>query len=231
MKFDMDYIAHNNELTEFNPYIKLFLTIILLIVTLTLDNLYFDVFVFVVMSIVILAIAKINIRSYLKFLSIPMAFLVITCLFLLFFFGKGDVIYETGIFGIVVTTDSWHYAVYTFMRVMGCLPCLGFLALTTPIAKVLNCLRVLKVPKILIEIALLMYNTIFIFLNEIDTMQKAQNSRLGYHSYWSSFKSLGALVSTIFLRALDKSETLQYSLDSRGYTGELPIYEPPKMEE
>ena len=231
MKFDMDYIAHNNELTEFNPYIKLFLAIVLLIVTLALDNLYFDVFIFIVMSIVILAIAKINYKSYLKFLSIPMAFLIITCIFLLFFFGKGEIIYETGIFGIVVTEDSWHYAVYTFMRVLGCLPCLGFLALTTPIAKILNCLRALKVPKILVEIALLMYNVIFIFLNEIDTMQKAQNSRLGYHSYISSFKSLGALASTIFLRALDKSETLQHSLDSRGYTGELPVYVPPKREE
>ena len=87
MKFDMDYIAHNNELTEFNPYIKLFVTIILLIVTLAVDNLYFDVIVFVVMSIIILAIAKINYKSYLKFLSIPMAFLVITCIFLLFFCG------------------------------------------------------------------------------------------------------------------------------------------------
>ena len=230
MKFDMDYIAHHNELTEFNPYTKLFITIILLIVTLALDNLYFDVIVFVVMSIVILAVAKINYKSYLKFLSLPMAFLIITCFFLMFFFGKGDVIYETGIWGIVITDDSWHYAVYTFMRVMACLPCLGFLALTTPIAKVLNCLRTLKVPKILIEIALLMYNTIFIFLNEIDTMQKAQDSRLGYNSYWTSFKSVGAVASTIFLRALDKSETLQHSLDSRGYTGELPVYEPRKRD-
>ena len=183
MKFDMDYIAHHNELTESNPYFKLFLTIILLIVTLALDNLYFDVFIFIAMSVVILAIAKINYKSYLKFLSLPMAFLVITCVVLMFFFGKGEVIYETGILGIVVTTDSWHYAVYTFMRVMGCLPCLGFLALTTPIAKILNCLRNLKVPTLLVEIALLMYNTIFIFLNEIDTMQKAQHTRLGYHSY------------------------------------------------
>ena len=226
MKFDMDYIAHNNALTETNPYFKLFLTIILLIVTLALDNLYFDLFIFVVMSIVILAIAKINYKSYLKFLTIPVAFLVITCLFLMFFFGSGEVIYETGIFGIVVTTDSWHYAVYTFMRVMGCFPCLGFLALTTPISKILNCLRTLKVPVILVEIGLLMYNTIFIFLNEIDTMRKAQETRLGYHSYWSSLKSLGALTSTIFIRSLDKSETLQYSLDSRGYTGELPVYIP-----
>ena len=228
MKFDMDYIAHHNELTEVNPFFKFFLTIILLIVTLALDNLYFDVFIFIVMSFIILAIARISLRSYLKFLSIPMVFLVLTCLFLVFFFGKGEVLYETGIFGIVVTEDSLHYGVYTFFRVMGCLPILGFLALTTPIAKVLHCLDTLKVPKVVIEIALLMYNTIFIFLNEIDTMQKAQETRLGYHSYWSSLKSLGALISTIFLRSLDKSETLQHSLDSRGYSGELPVYIPPK---
>ncbi len=228
MKFDMDYIAHHNELSEFNPYIKLFITIITLVVTLVLDNLYFDVIIFVIMSVVILTIAKINYKSYLKFLSLPMAFLVITCLFLLFFFGKGQVIYETGLWGIVVTEGSLHYCVYTFMRVMGCLPCLGFLALTTPIAKVLHCLGTLKVPKIVIEIGLLMYNTIFIFLNEIDTMQKAQETRLGYHSYTTSFKSLGALASTIFLRSLDKSETLQFALDSRGYSGELPVYEPKK---
>ena len=230
MKFDMDYIAHHNELTESNPYFKLFLTIILLIVTLALDNLYFDVIIFVIMSVVILAIARINYKSYLKFLSLPMAFLIITCIFLIFFFGKGEVISETGIFGIVVTNDSLHYGIYTFMRVMACLPCLGFLALTTPIAKILNCLRSLHVPKILIEIALLMYNSIFIFLNEIDTMKKAQDSRLGYNSYFTSFKSLGALASTIFLRSLDKSETLQFALDSRGYDGDLPVYKPRKKE-
>nr|WP_295161143.1 cobalt ECF transporter T component CbiQ [uncultured Methanobrevibacter sp.] len=231
MKFDMDYIAHHNALTETNPYLKLFITIFLLVLTLALDNLYFDIFIFIAMSIVILAIAKINIRSYLKFLSIPMVFVVLTCIFLIFFFGKGEVIYETGIFGIVVTTDSLHYGVYTFFRVIGCLPLLGFLALTTPIAKILHCLETLKVPKIVIEIALLMYNTIFIFLNEIDTMQKAQETRLGYSTYFGSFKSLGALASTIFLRSLDKSETLQHSLDSRGYTGELPVYVPRKRED
>ncbi|MBE6511843.1 MAG: cobalt ECF transporter T component CbiQ [Methanobrevibacter olleyae] len=230
MKFDMDYIAHHNELSETNPYFKLFLTVILLIVTLALDNLYFDVFIFILFSIIILGVAKINIRSYLKFLSIPMAFLIITCIFLIFFFGSGEVIYETGIFGIVVTDDSWHYGLYTFFRVLGCFPLLGFLALTTPIAKIFHCLDTLKVPKILTEIGLLMYNTIFIFLNEIDTMQKAQKTRMGYNSYMNSMKCLASLISNIFLRSLDKSETLQHSLDSRGYNGELPVYVPPKEE-
>ncbi len=228
MKFDMDYIAHNNELSETNPYFKLFLTVILLIVTLALDNLYFDVFIFILFSIIILGVAKISIRSYLKFLTIPMAFLVITCFFLIFFFGNGEVIYETGIFGIVVTDDSWHYGLYTFFRVLGCFPLLGFLALTTPIAKIFHCLDTMKVPKILTEIGLLMYNTIFIFLNEVDTMQKAQKTRMGYNSYMNSMKCLADLISNIFLRSLDKSETLQHSLDSRGYNGELPVYVPPK---
>ena len=53
MKFDMDYIAHHNALTETNPYFKLYLTIFLLILTLALDNLYFDITIFVIMSIVI----------------------------------------------------------------------------------------------------------------------------------------------------------------------------------
>ena len=48
--------------------------------------------------------------------------------------------------------------------------------ITTPIAKIFHCLETMKVPKILIEIGLLMYNTIFIFLNEIDTMQKSQKN-------------------------------------------------------
>ncbi|ADC46734.1 cobalt ABC transporter permease protein CbiQ2 [Methanobrevibacter ruminantium M1] len=230
MKFDMDYIAHHNELSEANPYYKLFITIILLIVTLALDNLYFDIFMFILFSIIILGVAKINIRSYIKFLTIPMAFLIITCLFLIFFFGSGKVIYQTGFFGIVVTDDSWHYGLYTFFRVLGCFPILGFLALTTPIAKIFHCLETLKVPKIVIEIGLLMYNTIFIFLNEIDVMQKAQKTRLGYNSYWNSLQCLGSLVSNIFLRSLEKSETLQNSLDSRGYDGELPVYIPPKEE-
>ena len=44
-------------------------------------------------------------------------------------------------------------------------------------------------------------------------------------------KFLADLINSIFLRSLDKSETLQHSLDSRGYTGELPVYVPPKKEE
>ena len=37
---------------------------------------------------------------------------------------------------------------------------------------------------------------------------------------------LNLLGSNIFLRSMDKAESLQHSLDSRGYDGEIPMYKP-----
>ena len=71
-----------------------------------------------------------------------------------------------------------------------------------------------------------MYNTIFIFLDQLSTMRNAQDTRLGYVGTKSTYKSLGMLFTNLFFRSLDKSETLQCSLDSRCYQGYLPVYEP-----
>ena len=146
MKFDIDYIAHNNKLTDVNAYFKVITSIVLMIVVLILNNLVLDAVVFIAMSTAILAIARVSIKDYIKFLTIPMAFAVLTCIFLIFFFGNGEVIYNTGIFGIVVTKSSLDLGIKTFGRCFACFTCLGFLTLTTPIADILNCLRNIKVP-------------------------------------------------------------------------------------
>ena len=226
MKFDIDYIAHNNRLSDFNMYVKVIVAIGLMVITLILDNLTLDVIVFVLMAILVLGVARVSIKSYLKFLTIPIVFAVITCLFLLFFFGHGELIYDTGLWGIGITQSSLDLAVTTFCRCFACFSCLGFLTLTTPIADILQCLHMIKVPVIFIDIALLMYNTIFIFLEQLGTMRNAQETRLGYMGSKSTYKSLGMLFSNLFFRSLDKSETLQCSLDSRCYQGYLPVYKP-----
>ena len=226
MKFDIDYIAHNNRLSDFNMYVKVIVAIGLMVATLILDNLTLDVIVFVLMAILVLGVARVSLKSYLKFLTIPIVFAVITCLFLLFFFGHGQLIYDTGLWGIGITQSSLDLAITTFCRCFACFSCLGFLTLTTPIADILQCLHLIKVPVIFIDIALLMYNTIFIFLDQLDTMRNAQETRLGYVGSKSTYKSLGMLFSNLFFRSLDKSETLQCSLDSRCYQGYLPVYRP-----
>lgn len=226
MKFDIDNIAHNNRLTDFNVYVKVIVSVGLMIATLLLDNLTLDIIVFALMSILVLVVARVAVKSYIKFLTIPIIFAVVTCVFLIFFFGSGKVIYDTGLWGIVVTQSSLDLGITTFCRCFACFSCLGFLTLTTPIADLLQCLYQIKVPVIFIDIALLMYNTIFIFLDQLDTMRNAQETRLGYVGSKSTYKSLGMLFSNLFFRSLDKSETLQCSLDSRCYSGVLPVYKP-----
>lgn len=230
MKFDIDYIAHNNRLTDTNVYIKVIVSIVLMVITLILDNLVFDALIFVLMAVLVLCIARISIKSYIKFLTIPAAFAILTCIFLIFFFGSGKVIFDTGIWGIVVTQSSLDLGITTFCRCFACFSCLGFLTLTTPIADILQCLHKIKVPVLFIDIALLMYNTIFIFLDQLYTMRNAQETRLGYVGTKSTYKSIGMLFSNLFFRSLDKSETLQCSLDSRCYNGYLPVYKPTRRD-
>lgn len=230
MKFDIDYIAHNNRLSETNTYVKVIISISLMLITLFLNYLPLDFAVLLLISILIVGIARVSVKNYLKFLSIPLIFAVVSCVFLIFFFGTGKVIYNTGFFGIVVTQDSLDLGVNTFFRAVACFSCLGFLTLTTPIANILQCLYKIKVPVIFIDISLLMYNTIFIFLDRLSTMRNAQETRLGYVGSKSTYKSLGFLFSNLFFRSLDKSETLQCSLDSRCYQGFLPVYKPKRRD-
>jgi cobalt/nickel transport system permease protein len=53
----------------------------------------------------------------------------------------------------------------------------------------------------------------------------AQDSRLGYSSVASSYRSLGAVISSLFLKAYKKSEDLYTALEARGYEGELVVIE------
>jgi len=223
---EIDYIAHTNELKDIDSSIK-FITAISLMVLVFIVNLpIFSLLIAFLIAIILIVIARVPIKFYLKFISVPFTFTLITCIVMAFFFGSGTVIYETGILGIIVREDALNLTILTFSRTLACFSTLGFLAMTTPIAEILNDLDKIKIPKIFIEIALLMYTVIFVFLDQVKTMTHAQQTRLGYNGLKNSYRSLGILAANIFFKSLDKSEQLQFALDSRGYNGELPKYNP-----
>ena len=223
MEFDIDFIAHNNKLSEYNPFVKVFVSIILILSTLVMSNNFYSIAIIILSSILVLGVARVSLSDYIKFLIIPFSFTFLTCIFILFFFG---------IWGIGITTYSYTTSMLTFFRVFGCFSSLGFMTLTTPIADVMHVLRRCYVPQIFCEIATLMYNAIFIFLERLETMRNAQKTRLGYLSTSTdTIKSLGGMGSNLFLTSLEKSETLQKSLDSRCYTGDLPVYRPDRKKE
>jgi len=223
---EIDYIAHTNKLKNIDSSIKLIVAIGLMILVFVVGIPEFSFLIAFLIGILLIFIAKVPIKFYLKFISVPFTFTLLTCIVMVFFFGSGTIIYETGILGIVVREDALTLGILTFSRTLACFSVLGFLAMTTPIAEILNELYIVKVPKIFIEIALLMYTVIFVFLEQVKTMTHAQQTRMGYNGLNNSYRSLGLLAANLFFRSLDKSEQLQHALDSRGYSGELPKYNP-----
>lgn len=86
-------------------------------------------------------------------------------------------------------------------------------------------LRKLRLPKLMIEMMDLIYRFIFVLLETAGTMYTAQNSRLGYVNLVSGYRSMGSLVSALFIRSYKRSNELYTSLEARGYDGELRVLE------
>ena len=101
--------------------------------------------------------------------------------------------------------------------------CLYFLSFNTPMPDILNVLRVMRCPRIILELMLLIYRYIFVLLEIASNLRTAQNSRLGNKDYRTSLKSFGALASALFIRAIKKSNALYDAMESRCYDGTIRV--------
>jgi cobalt/nickel transport system permease protein len=219
----LDNYAHSNHLKGENVYFKVLFAILTMIVNLMSTSLVIPLIITLLMSYLIIFHAKIPWKFYLKFLSIPLIFGFLTFVFMAFFFGVGAPIFNTGIFNLTITVDGFNLGLLVFARMMGGFSCMAFLALTTPMTELFSVMESFKIPKIVIELAMMMYRYIFLFITEGINMYHAQQTRLGYQTLRSSYKSMGILASNLFIRTWIKGEKAYISMESRGYNGSLHI--------
>lgn len=102
-------------------------------------------------------------------------------------------------------------------RVMGCVSAMNFLALTTPVVDIISLSRRLHIPATLIDLMTLMYRFIFVLFETMETMQKAQDSRMGYVNFQRGLSSAALLATRLFIETFHRSRRLQIALESRGY--------------
>jgi cobalt/nickel transport system permease protein len=114
-------------------------------------------------------------------------------------------------------------AVQLITRSLGAVAAMNFLALTTPLVDLVDLMRRLGCPLLLIDLMTLIYRYIFVLLESLNQMYTAQSSRLGYVNFRRGITSAGLLGSQLFIDAYRRSQRLQVALDSRGYTGDLKV--------
>lgn len=217
----LDGYAHSNGLRNVNTYLKVIFAIITMLVNLISTSPVVPFIVLLILTYLIIFKAKIPYKFYLKFFAIPFVFAFITLVFMAVFFGVGAHILDLGIFNLVVTVDGFNLGLLVFARMLGGFSCLAFLALTTPMTELFSILERLKIPSAVVEITMLMYRYIFVFLDEAINMYHSQETRLGYANMERAYNSMGMLASNLFIKTWVKGEQIYVAMESRCYNGSM----------
>jgi cobalt/nickel transport system permease protein len=222
---NLDTYAYASPLRKRNPLEKLEFSLLTLGVCLWADWTIVSITVLAVMGWVTVRKGGTPFFVFIRLLSIPGSFLVSALLTLVVELTKDprDLAFAVPFFHsyLGLTNTGCADAVRLFWKSMGAASCLYFIALTTPFIQIPAALRRVKCPELLIELTDLMYRFIFILIETARQMVVAQSSRLGYVSLASGYRSLGALGSTLFIRAYRRANELFVALESRGYEDKL----------
>lgn len=176
----------------------------------------------------------IPVLRYLRFLTVPLAFLCLSTLAVMFHIKKEPLnllAIPLGSWYLTMSTDSFFYAVQLIFTALAAVSCLYFLSFTTPVPDILGVLCRLRCPALLTELMLLIYRFIFILLDTADSIATSLNCRLGNKNYRTSLRSFGLLGSALMIRAFQRSSRLYDAMEARCYDGRirvLPENHPPR---
>ena len=98
-----------------------------------------------------------------------------------------------------------------------CLAMVILLTSTTPFSELLDALRQLRLPPILITVLALLYRYLFVLGGEALRMQRARASRTFRAGHVGSWKSLATLVGQLFVRSTERAERIYAAMCARGW--------------
>ena len=99
---------------------------------------------------------------------------------------------------------------------------------------ILEVLKKLHLPALIIELMLLIYRFIFVFLETASAIMTAQESRLGNRNFRTRIRSFGGMGAALFVLALKRANALYDAMESRCYDGRIRVLSqerPPRKKE
>ena len=220
----LDGYAYGNRWRSLHPAEKGLLAGLALAAALAARSPFAALAVFACMAGLTVRGAGIPLPAYMRLLLLPAGFLLAGVVSLVVSFNGGDLLLGSlpGLgLPVFLSAAGLAQATLVLTRSLAAVAALYFLALTTPMTEIIGLLRRLHVPALLLELMVLAYRQIFVFLQIATEMRVSQASRLGYATAGNGFRSLATLAANLYLRAHHQSRQLHRSLVSRGYEDEL----------
>ncbi len=221
----LDDYAHVNALRETSSRLKLFLGLWAILLCVSSTTPVAPLFVAITMSLITVILAKIPARIYSRLLLVPLSFAMLSAGVVAFMHGNGQLLFSVQLFGIdlAVREEGANLAALLIARTFGGMCSLYFIALTTPMIEIFAVLKTLHVPQSVIELSMMIYRYIFVFLDQAAMIHSAQVMRLGDAGTKNSLNSFVMLCSVLFLRSWEQGERLIVAMDSRCYDGKLDL--------
>lgn len=223
----LDDYALMSPLRHRNNWLKLVIVLFGLLVGISSTSPITPLFIALCMSFTTVALGRAPLKLYLKLLLAPVGFAVAGVLIIALFSGSGQELLSFKLMGypVLLRKDGLELALLVLSRSLSGMCCLYFLVLTTPMIELFAVLKATRLPESFIELSMLIYRYIFVFLGMALSIRYAQTVRLGYSSFSRSLRSLGMLGSTLFIRSWEQGDKLFLAMNSRCYDGKMTLFE------
>lgn len=228
----LDYLAYNNALRHVSLVEKLTLGWGCLILSLAFPRPLTLLAVVILMHIVMLY-ARISPRYLLRLWIAPLAFLIVGLATIVISVGTDPffaiISVKVGAYYLGITEQGLATAETLFMRSLAAASCLFMVATTTPIAHIAAFAARFKALNTVMEISLLTYRFIFVFLETAASIYTAQQSRLGYSTTRRSLRSISMLAANLGRKSFITARDLYTALLARNYSDKL-VFRYPRQE-
>lgn len=137
------------------------------------------------------------------------------------FFKEGEIAGSYSIGGLELTVTADGLAVFRNIMAKAWLSVLNLIILTatTPMPSLLKALEKLRMPRVMVMLLSFMYRYIFVLTDEVMRLKRARDSRNFGGSNWWQIKTVGRMISTLFLRSYERGERVYAAMLARGYDG------------
>jgi cobalt/nickel transport system permease protein len=221
----LDDFAHSNALRETSARLKMFLGLGAILICVSSVTPVAPIFVVITISLITVMLAKIPGRIYIRLLLVPLSFALLSAAVVAFMNGSGQTLFSVDIFGysFAMREEGANLAALLIARTIGGMCSLYFIALTTPMIEIFATLKSLRIPQSVIELSMMIYRYIFVFLDQAAMIHSAQVMRLGDAGTRNTINSFAMLSGVLFLRSWEQGERLIVAMDSRCYDGKLDL--------
>ena len=225
----IDQYSHlDSFIHKLDPRTKLITTLVFILAVVATPLTRWQAFIgyFVLLSLLIL-LSRLPLLYVLKRSLVIVPFVLLICLFNLFF-KSGEAVLSFNVWRWQVSITYEGIFIFLSVLIKASLSILSLILLTstTKFSELLKGLEHLKMPRVMVMLLSFMYRYIFVLVDEVMRMWQARDSRHFGGGRLRQMKTIGNMVGTLFIRSYERGERVYAAMVSRGYQGQIRTLNP-----